>query len=143
MSYEKEFDENVFDKNKIDMMIYGLFGGAGNIPFREELFLKEREIMVNKAKDYSNNGNRFANFEEAAYVLDTYRELICLSYLMKHICAIANGVKQEDLNWCWQNEDGSEGFKQRIADARNYLLLLGEMIEDGVNQNNEENKGEE
>jgi len=51
-----------------------------------------------------------------------------MAYRLKHIQSISHAVRTE-YNWCWQTEQGHEGLKQRIADARNYLLLLAACLE--------------
>jgi hypothetical protein len=49
---------------------------------------------------------------------------------MKHVQSIALAVRTGKYAWAWETE-GGEGLKQRIADARNYLLLLAACLEAG------------
>ena len=53
------------------------------------------------------------------------------TYLMKHVQSIVLAVKENpDLEFVWENPDGTEGLAQRFSDARNYIVLLAGLIED-------------
>ncbi len=54
---------------------------------------------------------------------------------MKHIQSIVLSIKTGSYcdKWYW-NDDGNEGLKQRISDARNYLILLAACIEEELKE---------
>jgi hypothetical protein len=103
-------------------------------PARFENLVKEFQqqealIMSHKGDEYAANEDRLQNFREVAGFLDQRLAEVALSYLLKHIQSIALAVRTEKYAWAWEKE-GGEGLKQRIADARNYLLLLAACLEE-------------
>jgi hypothetical protein len=78
-------------------------------------------------KEYARNqDNAFANFERIADYIDTDRQKVLLTYLLKHIdgiCSFVNGYRS-------QRED----VRGRITDAIVYLCLLWGMIDDEDNK---------
>lgn len=96
-------------------------------------FAANEQIILNwKAKDYTDgkdDTDRLQNFKEVAAFIGLRPSEVALTYLLKHVQSIALAVKNEHYNWNWETKDG-EGLKQRIADARNYLLLLAACIEE-------------
>ncbi len=94
-------------------------------------FLEEEEkLMEWKAQEYSTDGDRLQNFREVAFLEQRKMSQVAFSYLLKHLQSIALVVNNGRVKWCWEDENGNEGTKQRIADARNYLLLLSACIEE-------------
>lgn len=84
----------------------------------------ENELMAVKRSDYTKDDNDvLINFKKVAEFEGTKPARIALTYLLKHIHNIAQAVETGKYEWEWTASDG-EGLKQRIADARNYLLLL-------------------
>ena len=103
-------------------------------PARFEQLVKEFQeqealIMSHKGDEYAANEDRLQNFREVAQLIGQKPSVVALAYLLKHIQSISHAVRTE-YNWCWQTEQGHEGLKQRIADARNYLLLLAACLEE-------------
>jgi len=96
---------------------------------REEFLSHEAKILDWKRGEYSPNEDRLQNFREVAGFLDQRLAEVALSYLLKHIQSIALAVRTEKYAWAWETNRGGEGLKQRIADARNYLLLLAACLE--------------
>ena len=94
----------------------------------KEFHEHEGKILSHKGNEYSDKEDRLLNFREVAEFLGRTPAEVALAYLMKHIQSISHAVRTE-YNWCWQTEQGHEGLKQRIADARNYLLLLAACLE--------------
>ena len=78
-------------------------------------------------KEYARNqSNAFANFERVADYINSDRQKVLLTYLLKHIdgiCSFVNGYKS-------QRED----VRGRITDSIVYLCLLWGMIEDTENK---------
>ncbi len=102
---------------------------------REEFLSKESELLEYKRGEYAGEGDRLLNFKQisAMFPYCFTPADVCLTYLLKHVQGIALCVGNRDYKkWFWQ-KDNREGLKQRIADARNYLLLLAACIEEEVN----------
>lgn len=93
-----------------------------------EFIEHEQKLLSWKAGEYCDGSDRLQNFREIARFLECELQDVALAYLMKHIQSIALAVKTGEVNWTWETESG-EGLKQRIADARNYLLLLAACID--------------
>jgi len=96
---------------------------------RDEFMVQEARILDWKRNEYSPGADALQNFREIADFLGQRPSEVALAYLLKHIQSISLAVKTGQYTWDWQT-DGSEGLKQRIADARNYLLLLAACFED-------------
>jgi hypothetical protein len=89
---------------------------------------QERETLVNKAKEYAPDGaDRFANFRRGAEMLRTSPEETAWAYMVKHLVSI------EDLVLGRSKFNSRYYVREKIGDARNYLLLiealLGERIQ--------------
>ena len=98
----------------------------------EEFRETEAEIMGFKRTEYAAAEDRLENFRTIAEFTGTTMEQVALLYLLKHIQSIAVAVETNNRRWYWGNVDG-EGLKQRIADARNYLLLLAGCLDEREN----------
>ena len=107
---------------------------------RESFLSKEAELLEWKGGEYGSYCDRLLNFKEIANFVGLDGTAICLLYLLKHIQSITSSIKNNKHSdkWFWQDEKG-EGLKQRIADARNYLLLLAACIEEEANTDKNEN----
>ena len=103
----------------------------------------EEQIMRLKREDYASGEDRLQNVREVARFTGINESEVALTYLLKHIQSIKDAVMltkhldDDGEKWCWNTGDG-EGLKQRIADARNYLLLLAACIEEEVEEGNEQ-----
>ena len=99
---------------------------------REEFLSKEAELLEWKGQEYGSNYDRLLNFKEISKFVGLNEADVCLLYLLKHIQSIVLVIKNDKYQnkWHWHDEKGNEGLKQRIADARNYLLLLAACIEE-------------
>ncbi len=104
------------------------------VNFTNELIEKEKTTLAFKAKEYSDDRSRFLNFEEVGIMTDLSPEEVCLTYLLKHIQSISLAVRNNNIKWYWFDEGGNEGLKNRIVDARNYLAILGEIIDKKTNE---------
>ncbi len=102
---------------------------------RDEFLIREARILDWKAGEYTAGQDRLLNFKQVAEFLSQRPAEVVLSYLLKHIQSIALAVRTEKYAWAWETNRGGEGLKQRIADARNYLLLLAACLEE---ENDEE-----
>lgn len=104
---------------------------------REDMLSKESELLDIKGGEYGADFDRLLNFKEIGDFLDMRATEVCLVLLLKHIQSITLAIKSGNYHsrWYWKDEKGNEGLKQKIADARNYLLLLAACIEDEGSQN--------
>ena len=103
----------------------------------EEFLDREQEILNYKRTEYAAGEDRLENFRTISTFLGggMKKEQVALTYLLKHIQSITVAVQTGSYRWCWEDEAG-EGMKQRISDARNYLLLLAAALEEeGENEN--------
>jgi len=97
---------------------------------RDEFMVQEARILEWKKGEYSPDEDRLLNFRQVAEFEERWPSEVALSYLLKHIQSIALAVRRgEGIVWDWEGK-GGEGLKQRIADARNYLLLLAACLDE-------------
>ena len=97
---------------------------------RDEFLVREARILDWKAGEYTAGQDRLLNFKQVAEFLSQRPAEVALAYLLKHIQSIALAVRTRKYAWAWETNRGGEGLKQRIADARNYLLLLAACLEE-------------
>lgn len=102
---------------------------------------REGSLMSYKAGEYSDGSDRLLNFRQVAAFLNMRPSEVALSYLLKHIQSIGLAVQSKKYAWTWETESG-EGLKQRIADARNYLLLLAACLDEETVKAETETKNE-
>ena len=89
---------------------------------------EENSIMLDKGKEYTvSDVDKFKNFKSIGERMGISHEKVALVYLLKHMDSIRNYVLHG-------KESSNEPIRGRIQDARNYLLLLGGMIEEGKNE---------
>jgi len=86
------------------------------------LVKEEQELLDKKGQEYSGKENRFRNFQDLGKELDMDQMKILWIYFSKHLDSIRSYLRGE--------YRGSEPIRGRIQDARNYLALLGGMIEE-------------
>lgn len=100
---------------------------------RDEFLIHEARLLDWKAGEYSDKIDRLMNFRQVAEFLSQRPAEVALMYLLKHIQSIALAVRSKagSYAWAWEVESG-EGLKQRIADARNYLLLLAACLDEEI-----------
>jgi len=99
---------------------------------RDEFLTHEAKILDYKRGEYSSDNDRLQNFREVAEFLGQRPSEVALAYLLKHIQSIALAVRTGKYSWSWHTDHG-EGLKQRIVDARNYLILLAACLEEEIN----------
>lgn len=98
----------------------------------EEFQARESRLLDLKRAEYaSEEGDVLRNFKTLSQMLGIDPSQVTATYLAKHVQAVLKQVVDErSFSWSWQRADGSEGLKQRISDARNYLLLLAACIDE-------------
>lgn len=75
-----------------------------------------KSVLDTKRRDYAPDDDRLANFKSVGLMMALEPQTVCLTYLMKHLDAIASHCDSLDLS--------VEYFDSRIVDCINYLLLL-------------------
>jgi len=97
---------------------------ADFIKWAESVQAEENRIMLTKGEEYTvSDEDKFRNFKSIAERVDIEPKKVALTYLLKHFDSIRNFVLHG-------KEASDEPIMGRIMDARNYLLLLGGMIEE-------------
>lgn len=85
---------------------------------------EENRLMAVKGEEYTvSDEDKFKNFKSIGERMNLKAEQVCLIYLLKHMDSIRNYVLTG-------SEVSEEPITGRIQDARNYLLLLGGIIEE-------------
>jgi len=88
------------------------------------------EILSSKGEEYATDSDRLMNFRTVGDMAGMSPEEVAVTYLLKHIQRLSKAVREEEYEWDWRREDGSEALKQRVADSINYLYLLALALED-------------
>lgn len=98
-----------------------------------EMNAKEQALLGFKRGEYvKSDRDVLINFKQVATMMQQSPEQVCMTYLLKHIQSISMAVNHDSqMEFEWKREDGSEGLAQRFADARNYLVLLAALIQEG------------
>lgn len=93
------------------------------VKFRQDLIDEEDQITKTKGKDYTKSSEDcLANFKEGAVFGLTPLQTAGM-FSKKHIDSIFNYIKTN-------GQSESEPIRERIKDARNYLLFILAIIED-------------
>jgi len=96
--------------------------------FLKKLIEKEQLLLNQKGKEYSGVKDRFTNFKDLGCELALPQEKVAFIYLKKHLDSLKSYINnignQEYI------DNLSEPILGRINDARNYLALIGGMIEE-------------
>lgn len=95
----------------------------------EEFNERTIEILSSKGEEYASDDDRLMNFRTVGDMAMLGADEVAVTYLLKHIQRLSKAVREDDYEWAWRHEDGSEALKQRVADAINYLLLLALALE--------------
>jgi len=98
-----------------------------------EFALKEGKLLSYKAGEYSDGVDRIQNFREMAAIMGCTPAEVALMYMLKHVQAVTHQIKHKKYVWAWEGPQG-EGLKQRMADIRNYVLLLAACIDEEAEQ---------
>ena len=94
-----------------------------------EFTAMEGKLLGIKRSEYANEENVLKNFEQVSSFEGRRPEELCMTLLLKHVQSIQRAVESGSWKWVWTDEKGMEGMKQRISDARNYLLLLAAIMD--------------
>jgi len=87
---------------------------------------KIKSILINKAKEYATNADRYHNFNIAGRILDISPERALIGMWMKHMVSVLDLVEWVD----WEPAKlTTEIIDEKIGDAINYLILLEGMLQ--------------
>ena len=89
---------------------------------------EEHILLLGKRKEYAVDEDCLSNFKATAKATSMSPEDVCVVLLMKHVQAIAKAAHDPSTRLGFGGSGAAEGFSQRIADARNYLILLAALI---------------
>jgi len=90
-------------------------------------FENRTEMALGKSKEYAKDGDRLANFKEAAQVLGVHPLTVASVYFYKHIAAVLTYCRKTSLG---QTPELSEPIEGRIQDAQEYLDIIAALIKD-------------
>jgi len=94
------------------------------IKWAESMQKEENRLMLVKGEEYTvSDEDKFKNFKSIAERMSLRTEQVAMIYLLKHMDSIRNYIHTG-------KESSEESIMGRIQDARNYLLLLGGIIEE-------------
>ncbi len=102
--------------------------------FLSKFFDDLKKIGDTKGLEYSNSGDRLANFKRLAMKLGTTPETVCLIYGTKHLDSIDHFVKYLDMERQVPFALRSEPIQGRFHDAVLYLILLAALIEERTSE---------
>ena len=90
---------------------------------------KENQILIDRAKRYSLNGDRLHNFKQIANLLNIHPAQACLNLMLKHFIALCSYVSQ--LSFRNTSAVNLHLVEEYIVDLRNYLALLWAIFNEG------------
>lgn len=88
----------------------------------DEIVKQERETLCKKRTEYADGESRFINFYDGAHFTGLSPEQTLWCYMAKHLASIREIVNGKAVT--------REVLREKIGDARNYLVLLEGMILD-------------
>ena len=95
----------------------------------EEFNRAEADLLGVKRDEYASDKEVLMNFDQVSAFEGRRPEELCMTLILKHVQSIQLAVSTGKWNWLWINGKGREGMKQRIADVRNYLILLAAIMD--------------
>lgn len=96
----------------------------------EHLRHLEDSTLQYKRGEYAATDDRLENFRVVGQFLNFRMSVVAVTYLLKHIQSIASQVRSGVYCWDMLTPEGTEGLKQRVVDALNYLYLLAACLEE-------------
>jgi len=100
-----------------------------NVDFQailEYCFDEEKKLIGVKAEDYARDGDRLANFKSGAAFTGLSPRQTLWGYLAKHLSSVKEIVDGKNVS--------RSILREKIGDARNYLLLLEALVLEEINQ---------
>ena len=97
-----------------------------NQEFMDEVYNSYKrsvKVLIEKEKEYSEEGNRLSQFYQAAKLSDNNPCEILIMMAIKHLTSIINMSRDPNLF-------SVEEWNEKITDLRNYTFLLDALIRD-------------
>lgn len=87
---------------------------------------KRDDLLFRKGKEYADDDVRFRNLHQMAAIEGRPAYKVGATFLSKHILALLKTIKEAENPpmLLLREEDGSEGFVQRIQDSMNWLEIV-------------------
>ena len=97
----------------------------------ERCFQQIRKILLSKSKEYTNEGDRLANFRRAAAMQDISPEQALVGMWSKHVISITDLA-----TWAANNDPRltPEIVDEKIVDTINYMILLEALFQERFSQ---------
>ncbi len=90
----------------------------------------EADLLKIKEADYAvSRQDRLIQFRQIAEMESRTMSSVACTLLLKHVQSLVLAAQTQEFHWGWENLHGGEGLKQKIADARNYLMLAAACFE--------------
>lgn len=89
----------------------------------EKAFLRSKEVLMKKEKEYSDGRDRLIQFKKVAVMESRFPTECLFSMADKHVTSIADMVKNPD-NFT------TKQWHEKITDLRNYTFLLDALLVD-------------
>lgn len=86
-------------------------------------------LTSTKGREYANDEDQLANFKRLSKSLGISPEIVCFTYLAKHLDSIQSHLRCPE-------ESLSEPIEGRIDDAILYLILIKALIHDSTRSRN-------
>ena len=84
------------------------------------LLSQSADLLISKGAEYAGSEDRLSNFKRGATDTGASPEQVCWIYLSKHLDSLKTHIRT--------GKQGSEPIQGRIADAMNYIILLGALL---------------
>jgi hypothetical protein len=91
----------------------------------ERLF-KIKEVLANKAKEYSSDKDRLHNFKEASKFLNCTPEKALLGFLTKHLVSVIDMINNSNVIY------DEAIINEKIGDCINYFILLEALMKEHI-----------
>lgn len=95
----------------------------------ERALVRSREVLIHKAKEYAQDGDRMHNFNRGAQISGESREKVLKGFMLKHLISVFDIIDNIDKGVIPTREFVDE----KIGDSINYMLLLEASLVDRMN----------
>ena len=92
----------------------------------EYCFEEEKKLIGVKAEDYARDGDRLANFKSGSAFTGLTPRQTLWGYLAKHLSSVKEIVDGKTVS--------HDVLREKIGDARNYLILLEALVLEETNK---------
>jgi hypothetical protein len=89
----------------------------------EKSFLRSKNLLIRKEKEYAVNNDRLDQFKRAGEVENVQSTQALIGMMIKHVTPICDMAKNP-------RDYSDKVWKDRITDLRNYTFLLDALLKD-------------